>query len=80
MNKKRNTARWTRDSRGGWQLIVDFVRHWEAPKIGTGKGRVVEVDVYKRGARTPITEKVELTSRVFGHQRTGRPAAFAERL
>ena len=76
---KRNSARWTKNSRGqGWILFVDFERHWEAPKVGSGLGAVIEVDVYKKGSPTPTVERVELTSRVFGNRKTGRPAAFAE--
>ena len=76
--KKINTAKWTKGQDGKWTLIVDFRRDWEAPGIGTGLGKRVQVEVAKKGQNQTETTTVELTSRVFKSRQTGRPAAFAK--
>lgn len=75
--KKINTATWTRGRDGGWELIVHFARHWEAPAVGEGEGTVHTVQVAKRG-EPASTEQVVLTSRCF--DRNGERKAFAQPL
>ena len=70
----RNTATWTRGRFGGWELVVHFARHWEAPAAGDGEGTVHTVQVVKRG-KPATTERVRLTSRCF--DRGGERKAFA---
>ena len=75
--RKENTATWTRGKDGGWQLLVVFARHWDAPGVGEGEGTVHTVPVYRKGDHRPSTEQVRLTSRVF-RARDGQHKAFAE--
>ena len=74
-----NEAQWTR-TKDGWQIIVTFNRHWEAPKVGSGKGGVVAAKVVKRGeyASRVKPSNLKLTSNVFTDRRTGLPKASAE--
>ena len=73
---KTNTATWTKTARG-WQLLVNFTRHWEAPGVGEGLDTLHTVVVHKRGDRNGGTPtEVRLTSRVFA--RDGKHLAFAE--
>lgn len=72
---KKNTARWVKPDGEGWQLLVEFQRHWEAPERGTGLGTTHSVLVVKRG-KPPVREDVEWTSRVF--HRDGKVLAFGE--
>ena len=76
--KQMNTATWTKDGSAQWALMVDFKRHWEAPKVGTGLGSEHEVVVHLANQRGPGRRTiVRLTSRVFTSRYTKRPAAFA---
>ena len=74
-----DTATWIRTKRGGWSLIVTFNRHWEAPAVGTGKGKVWRVTVYRKGEYRGEDADVRLTSRVF-RDRGGDLRAFAEEI
>ena len=76
---KSQQASWTKTS-DGWQIIVEFVRQWEAPKVGTGKGKAFDVILLRKGEYTPKkpNAKVRLTSRVFEDKKSHALKAFAE--
>ena len=71
---KSNYATWTKGRFGGWELVVHFVRYWDAPAVGEGEGTVHTVSVVKRG-KPATTGRVRLTSRAF--DRNGERKAFA---
>ena len=73
-----NEGQWTR-TKEGWQIIVTVNRHWEAPKVGSGKGQSVQAKVVKRGeyASRVQPSQLVLTSNVFSDRQTGLPKAFA---
>ena len=78
MSANSNIANWTKSDKG-WQLIVTFNRHWEAPSVGEGLGKTVYAHIVKRGEyfdRKAKPSKLKLTSRVF--KREGVLKAYAK--
>ena len=74
---KSNIARWKKDPKKGWQLLVTFYRDWEV-KRGEGLGDFHKVIIHSSNsgpAGQPA--RVKLTSRVFG-SRDGKLMAYAE--
>ena len=61
-----NIGGWTKTDRG-WQKIVTIKRHWEAPAVGSGKGKTIKAKIVKRGEYASRVEMAtyRLTSNVF---------------
>lgn len=70
MNQKKNYAEW-RKTRDGWRILCTFKRSWEHSwmEVGKGLGKVIEIELFRKGAYKPEKNQSPANQPMFLRQR-----------